>query len=668
MTLPPLVRWLVTALVALQLLLQPVIALGPCTALTAEPGCCCRAADEPEPDERSGCCANAGHADESDEKTEGPVASDAPAAPCDCRLTPRERPLDEARPPGPDERGERGERGERRAADALAVGPPRWRPRGARMALRAAVPRAHVARGRAPLHVLHQGFLLWGAAAAERVATRFGRAAVRDPPSSGAQVHGTAAGRPSRGPSARGLAMSRIQLRPALAAGALFLMLGCTAPPESDAAAGRRVDTARAPEPVPPSGTTTLVSPMSLEPSAAELELDTTDLAACLAHGREHSTRLADAFAQWRAAAERPARVGALPEPRLSWTEFLEEIQTRTGPQERRLGISQAFPWPGTLGSRERVAERESDVLAHRVEAVRWAVERDIELAFHEYAFLGHERDITAELLALLKGLEPVVQSRVRAGAGQADLLRLQVEIGRLEDDLAALERRRPALSARLADALSLRGRGVLPMPELVEPDAPELDVDALARRALARNPGLRAVGAQLEVHAAAETVAGKARWPSFSLGVDWFQTGGAVNPNTSGSGDDPVALTLTMTLPIWTSSYRAAEREARQRALAARARVETLESELRASIQAEASHIDDAARKIELFRETLIPRADEALRLTLAAYRTGGAALLDLIDSERALLEFELSLWRARRDLAQALARLRASTGEISR
>jgi outer membrane protein TolC len=51
-------------------------------------------------------------------------------------------------------------------------------------------------------------------------------------------------------------------------------------------------------------------------------------------------------------------------------------------------------------------------------------------------------------------------------------------------------------------------------------------------------------------------------------------------------------------------------------------------------------------------------------LEVTRAAYRAGTSSLLDLIDSERALLEFEIGYWRACRDHYQSRARLEALIG----
>ena len=397
-------------------------------------------------------------------------------------------------------------------------------------------------------------------------------------------------------------------------------------------------------------------------PASPDVLFERADLGSYLAYGLGHSAQLRAAFEAWRAATERVEQDSTLPDPKLSFGQFIEEVQTRTGPQERRIGLSQAFPWPGKLNAKADLATRRAEAAWEQVEEERLRVARRIEEAFHEYAFLASELSITSELLGLVQGLEPVVQGRIRSGAGQEDLLRLQVEIGRLEDDVASIEQRRSALSARLADAMNLPLRGaerLLPLPQLSAPAPSTRVTSALVEQALASSPRIAVLERRLEAARSAENLTKYKRRPEFAARVDYIDTGDALSAGTQGSGDDPLFVGLSMSLPVWTSSYSAAEREARHSVRAARARLEDARSTLNADITDEVYRIDDSQRRLVLYRESLVPRAREALQLTTAAYRAGSASVLDLLDSERALLEFELSYWRACREYLQGEARL---------
>lgn len=390
------------------------------------------------------------------------------------------------------------------------------------------------------------------------------------------------------------------------------------------------------------------------------------DLDVYVAIALERSGEVRAAYEAWQAAEQRPLQAGTLPDPRLSYSDYLEEVQTRTGPQRRSLGLSQTFPWPGTLERRRGVATEEARAMFHAFESARLRVERDVRMAFLAYAFLARELEIRTAQAALLRNLESVVGARVRAGAGLGDLLRLQVEVGRLEDDVARLERRRPALSARLAATMNLPLDGpVLPSPDLEVPgEVSPPPTSELIEAALARSPGLRALESTLRARREGVELASISRNPDITLGLSTIATGSALDPATPGSGDDPWILSVSLPLPVWVSTDDAVEREARHRVRAAHVRLEQARADLVAAIEGASFDRDDALRRVELYRGSLVPRAQEALSLTESSYRAGDASLLDVIDSERALLEFRLSYWTACRHAHEAFARLDALTG----
>ena len=71
-----------------------------------------------------------------------------------------------------------------------------------------------------------------------------------------------------------------------------------------------------------------------------------------------------------------------------------------------------------------------------------------------------------------------------------------------------------------------------------------------------------------------------------------------------------------------------------------------------------------DAERKIDLYRNALIPKAERAIDVTIEGFEAGTKSFLDLVDSERSLLEFQLSYEHAFANRAQRLAELEMLVG----
>lgn len=372
------------------------------------------------------------------------------------------------------------------------------------------------------------------------------------------------------------------------------------------------------------------------------------------------------AFQRFLAATERLPQVSALPDPRLTFGAYLQEVETSAGPMSSKVGISQTLPWFGRLQDQEDAAARDANAAWRRYQAEKLDLFERVTAAVYELRYLHQAIRITEENLELLRQFEQVALARFRVDAADhPDVIRIQVELGALEDRLAQLNQLRDPYTSRLNAALNRPVNAALPWPvelpaELYAGTAEELFV--LVRD---NNPRLLALAEEVERERELAEVARKQGLPDLTVGLDYtFVSDAAPNPGFSESGDDPVLLSFSVNLPLERRKYAAAVREAVARRLSiASARAEQtnrLGADLR---QASFEHVD-AERRVELYANTLIPKATESMQASLAGFRTGGSDFLDLLDTERTLLEFQLALERAVADRAVSLAKLERLTG----
>ncbi len=394
--------------------------------------------------------------------------------------------------------------------------------------------------------------------------------------------------------------------------------------------------------------------------------LDSATLGDYTKYGLTMNAGVHSAFEKWRAAMERITQVTALPDPRFTFGQFVESVQTRTGPQENTFGLSQTFPWFGKLETRGEVQMQEANRLWAVVIGKQLAVELEIRSAFFEYAYLAQAVRITKENLVLLKRLEPVAQRKIQGGGGQDDLIRLQVEIGKVENEIETLQKFRQPLSTRIRAAINWPGSMLLPWPAKISDADRVYNIGTLKENLLRLNPELAALREEAEKHAKRAELANLDRWPDLTLGANYIATDNATMGGVAGSGDDPLLFTLSFNIPIQTRKYDAAEQEALASRAAAVAALAQKENDLFASLDLQAYKLDDAFRQVALYRDSLLPRARQALEVTEVAYRAGSASFTDLIDSQRVLLAFEKSSERARANYEQALAALKALCGGV--
>ncbi len=395
---------------------------------------------------------------------------------------------------------------------------------------------------------------------------------------------------------------------------------------------------------------------------------DSSVLADYLAYAALHNPELEAAFAKWRAALEKLPQVRALPNPMFTYGYFIEEVETRVGPQEHRVRIAQTFPWFGELDLRESLAARAADEAYEHYQAVKLGLFYKVKDAYYERYYLACAIELTSENIGLLEQFEQIARARYRVASAQhPDVIRVQVEVEKLKDRLRSLQDRRTPLTARLNAALNLETGTDLPWPTLI-PNVSPPGEDAEVFAALKHdNPSLRALDRRIERHRLAADLARKAYYPDITLGLDYIATGEARMAGTSGSGDDPVIASLTFSVPLWREKYDASVREAlASRHAAAKERLGAGNS-LVSEAQNVLYNYRDADRQAALFRDTLIPKAEQALEASLTAYQSASGGFIDVLDAERLLLEFQLSYKRAQASRMQMLAKLDMLIGTSS-
>ena len=131
--------------------------------------------------------------------------------------------------------------------------------------------------------------------------------------------------------------------------------------------------------------------------------------------------------------------------------------------------------------------------------------------------------------------------------------------------------------------------------------------------------------------------------------------------------GDTAVGLTVGISLPLNFAKYRAEREEGEARSAAAKAEVESIRLRLVADLHRGVQNYREAAKRLTLYREKLLPAAEQALELTGESYRNDKASITDLIDSERTLLDLRLTNQRALAAAHKAALEIRTLTEPIS-
>ena len=400
----------------------------------------------------------------------------------------------------------------------------------------------------------------------------------------------------------------------------------------------------------------------------AELPELTKDspLSEYLEYAALNNAGLREAFQEWKAALERVPQVTALPDPKFSLGYLIQEVETRVGPQEWRVGIKQTFPWFGKLDLKGNMAARAAKAAWQRFNAEKLHLFHRVKKAYAEYFYLSQAIKVTRRHRDLVKYLEEVARTQYKTGVvPHSAVIKAQVERGKLEDRLASLQDLKDARAAKLNSALGRRAGAALPWPVELSQRHVRVRSEKVLAQLRESNPKLRALRQEVERAESALDLAKLRYYPDITAGLSYMSTGSAVMSGLDESGKDPILATLSINIPLWWNAYRAGEREKVSHLRQARMALEDRSRELESEVELVVYSLQDARRKINLYGDSLVPQARQSMEATRASFKTGDADILALLDAERTLLQFRLERERAVADHLQNVAKLEMLVGK---
>ena len=406
---------------------------------------------------------------------------------------------------------------------------------------------------------------------------------------------------------------------------------------------------------------------VSHQQTSVPIELgEDSDLNTYLAYAAQNNSGLEGAFNRWKAAVERIPQAKSLPDPRLTYRYYIREVETRVGPMRQSFGLSQTFPWLGKLELRGDVAAENAKAARQRFEAARLKLFYEVKETYFEYYYLWRSIAIVQENLQLLQHMEQVARTRYKVAAGShPNVIRTQVEIGKLEDHLKSLQNLRQPIMAKLNAALNRPAGAELPWVTAISQQQVSFTDEQMLAWITESNPELKAMDAEIAAARYRTELAKKEYFPDLTLGVDYTDIGNSTGGrNPSDDGKDALAVMASVNLPIWYGKLSAGVREARHNQWAATLTRHQRANDLGSTLKLVLYRFHDAQRKMNLYRDTLIPKATEAVKTAETAFRAGKISFTGLIDTQRLFLEFGLALERALANRAQRLAELEMLVG----
>jgi outer membrane protein TolC len=419
-------------------------------------------------------------------------------------------------------------------------------------------------------------------------------------------------------------------------------------------------------------------------------------------------------FTEYQAALQKIPQVSSLSDPELSLGVFLKPMELINGNQVADIRLMQMFPWFGVL----KYAKDEMSLMANaKYELFRDAklqVFYDVQRKWYELYKVQKEICISEKNIEILKIIERLTLVRFKSApsensgtissntpifsasaqknsgsssgmqtmgtvqgnsgssamqtstmalssvnSGLADIYRIQIEAGELENNIAFLKNQRNTIMAQFNSYLNRPVVSPVFISETISPDSLGLSLIAVSDSMLANNPMLGMLEYEKQSLEARKKMVMRMGYPMVGLGLNYSLISKNEMSTSSMNGRDMIMPMVTVTLPIYRKKYTAMVNEADLLKTATSQNYQTTSNSLQTEYYQAIQLYQDAQRRVKLY-DNQYKLASKSLDLMLKSFTVSSSGLTDVLRIRQQTLDYEFKQVEAVADFNTAVAWLK--------
>ena len=354
------------------------------------------------------------------------------------------------------------------------------------------------------------------------------------------------------------------------------------------------------------------------------------------------------------------------PDPQLTATYFPSPIETRLGPQDWNLTLSQSFPFPGTIGLKKKRLRTDVSISRLKRDKTVRNILADVSNAFYELRYIQKAVEIAGANLALNQELVKISQNA--HGQDRAlvyDVSKAMAQTAQIQYDLVLLTELEQTEKTRLNTLLNRAPDALLGKARQLPPREIPHTLDEIYALAMTHQEDLLMAGQSVQ---RAEEAIGLTRFetlPSFKLGLFYAGIGDPdVASPPENAGDDAMGVQVGMNIPLWFDKNSSRREKALAALKKAKAEKTVAANTTKEQISRVWFRVQNAHRLIILYENQLIPQAMASVQTAETWFREGNGSFTDFLEIQATAYNFQLALERATTDYEKALVTLEQLAG----
>ncbi len=322
--------------------------------------------------------------------------------------------------------------------------------------------------------------------------------------------------------------------------------------------------------------------------------------------------------------------------------------------------IQQMIPFPGKLSAMGEAAGNNANMYEAQFKSLERKIIKDVKSAYYELYLVQKKIELNAENQELLRNFITITSRQYEVGMGnQADIIRAQTELSTLINAEINLKEEKISVTAMLNTLINRPAN--LPLDETIEiyDSIPKWSYEQLSIIAFENRNELKAMNFNIEMNKSELDASKLEYFPDIMARLMY--------KDMAGTNKDFWSAMIGVNFPLapWSAGkYTSKVEENILNINSAQEQYNSMKNMISYEIQNAVVKIESNRNLVELYRNTVIPQAEQTLQVTNAAYQNGKTEFLMLIDAYRMLLMSKLDYYMSVMNFMESQAALEQAVG----
>ncbi len=408
---------------------------------------------------------------------------------------------------------------------------------------------------------------------------------------------------------------------------------------------------------------------LSLFPPSKPIQAQEIGLDSLMAEVLRANPDLLAAKLRYQAFEAKVPQAGSLPDPMFKAVSSNLPIDSWSLDQTPMSGIefmlSQKIPFPGKMGLARKMVRSLAQKSKEDYHSIKNFLLSQLKQNYYQFYLLQKSIEITQENKLLIEDFARIASTKYSVGKGiQQDVLKAQVEVSKMMDQLIVLQERKKVVQAKILVLLNRDPQDHLGEPEDLTFRKLDLSEEDLQNLAISTNPGLRGMNLLVRASESSYRLARREYFPDFTFSLSYrLREKVRMDP---ARGKDFFSASASINVPLYFWSKQ--KKKVQQKSFDLESfcqKYEGMKNNLKLGVSKLFYSLNRFKDQIQLYQTAILPQAQQSLESAKSGYQVGKVDFLTLLNNQVTLYNFQIKYYQALSSYFITIARLEELVGK---